>query len=176
MRILALQTQLSSDQLRQAYLKAADKRTAQRYQAIYLRKQGMMPPQIAKVVGRHQETVRKWVKRFNQGGLEALRYRPPQAGPARRLPEKHWVEIDQWLEEPPPDGSARWTRAKLQAQIQARLGIHLSVNRIGELLHERGYRRLRPRPQHHQRDEQAAKAFKKSWQKSTRRQPPKGVK
>jgi transposase len=65
--------------------------------------QGMRVPAIADKLGCHQKTVRRWVERFNAGGLDGLGDRPG-AGRKRRITEAGRSQIIAWSTPRPRDG------------------------------------------------------------------------
>ena len=56
----------------------------------------------------------------------------------------------------------RWRCADLAGVVAARFGVALSERSVGRLLNDRGYVRLKPRPQHPKADPVAQAAFKKT--------------
>jgi transposase len=60
------------------------------------------------------------------------------------------------------DGVVRWRCADLAGVVAARFGVTLSERSVGRLLNDRGYVRLKPRPQHPKADPEAQAAFKKT--------------
>ena len=56
---------------------------ARRLQAWHLKQQGWSQRQIATAMGVSEGAVSQWMKRAREGGLEALRHRPPPGAPRR---------------------------------------------------------------------------------------------
>src|SRR5689334_4753455 len=67
-----------------------------------------------------RQTLRDWVHRYNELGLDGLRDRP-RSGPRPRLSIKQMAEIEDWVEQGPNferDGVVRWRCVDLQQRIK----------------------------------------------------------
>ena len=69
------QWNLTSDDLRHKAIKADHPRTRERFWALHQVVLGRVPTHVAEELGREDETVHKWIHRFNAEGPEALTYR-----------------------------------------------------------------------------------------------------
>jgi transposase len=143
--ILPLRGPLGIEELEQICRQAKDKRTAERLRAIYLRAAGKTPPEIAAIVGRHTETVRRWIKQFNDGGPERLEYRHT-GGQVRKLSPEFEKMLAIWLTDGRPDGG-RWTLSALSEKLLQEHSIKISPQQISERIVAIGlnHRIARPR-------------------------------
>ncbi len=66
----------SKELLREEALKAEHPRTRERLMALYEISEGKNATQVGKETKRNSQTVMKWVHRYNQEGLPALKYQP----------------------------------------------------------------------------------------------------
>lgn len=70
------------EDLRAASLTAEHRRSRERFQALYLIASGQFDATTcADHIGRRDETVLAWVHLYNEGGPDALAYRPPADAP-----------------------------------------------------------------------------------------------
>ncbi len=83
---------------------------------------------------------RTWVKRFNEGGLEALEDRPRSGGPPRHSPEVRSQLVALAVQKPRSLGLPfhLWTLEKLQREFEEREGVHLSDSTIWTWLRDEG--------------------------------------
>ncbi len=97
---------------------------------------------IATTLGCNVETVRLWVKRFNQHGIEGLADRP-RGGRPRTYPAEHVGEVvAAALTKPTEMGLpfASWTLDRLAAYLTEQRGIGMKRSRIGAILLAEGLR------------------------------------
>jgi transposase len=114
--------------------------------------------------GMDRQTLRDWVHRYNEAGVEGLRSRPPPGRPAF-LTEQQMAELYQLVIKGPDlavDKSVRWRCADLREVVKRRFSVEVHESTIGKWLHELGLRRLQPRPVHPKKDPQAEMVFKKT--------------
>lgn len=149
-----------------------------RYRAVLLAAQGddgveLHRTQIAARLGRSRQFVDEWVKRYRQGGIDALR---PKKQPGKRphLSDTQRQELMARLDAGPlaDSGKSTFTGRDIQKHIEQHFGVLYSLNGVYELLHRLGYSWLSPRPRHPQSDPAAQESFKKtSARKSSRSLP-----
>jgi len=84
----------------------------------------------------------KWVRRFNEGGLEALDDRPRSGRPPIHDEEVRSKLLDLVLQKPRSLGRpfALWTLERLQEAFLEREKVHLAVSTIWEWVEEEGLR------------------------------------
>jgi transposase len=73
-------------ELERRYLTTRDAETRTRYQIVLLNAQGHTPPQIALLVRRGPDTVRRVLKRYLAGGADAVPHRPHLGQPPHYPP------------------------------------------------------------------------------------------
>ncbi len=117
-------------------------RTVERAKIILLASQGERVPQIAQQLGIGADTVRLWLKRFNQGGLAGLEDRPRSGAPPTYTPEQVGEVIAASLTNPQSLGLpfGCWTLDRLEAYLNEQKGIPIKRSRIGEILLAEGLR------------------------------------
>ena len=122
--------------------RSEEARLVERAKIIFLASQGDAVPQIAEAVGINEKTVRKWLKRFAEQGVQGLTDAPRPGAPSRYTPEVKAHLIALALTHPREVGCpfSCWTFERLAAYVQEHLGIQMKKTRIFEILHEEGLR------------------------------------
>jgi transposase len=141
-----------------------DARPARRALAIAAVLEGASREDAARSMGMDRQTLRDWVHRYNDNGLDGLSNRH---APGRKpvLTEEQEQALIEWVEAGPDlarDGVVRWRRVDLRDRILRAFGVTLHERTIGKLLDKHGYCRLTVRPQHPKSDPEAQATFKKT--------------
>jgi transposase len=157
-------TDMSAAGLRAAAKRSGDAKQASRILAIAMVLEGFSRADAARLCGMDRQTLRDWVHRYNEAGLEGLADRARSGRPA----SLSWVEqgkLARWVEqgaELARDSAVRFRRIDLRDRIAAEFGVKLHERSVGKLLRRLGYRRLSVRPQHPQSSPASQEAFKKT--------------
>jgi transposase len=157
-------TDMSAADLRAAARAAANAKQASRILAIAMVLDGFSREEAARLCGMDRQTLRDWVHRYNNEGLDGLSDRGRSGRPARLS----WVEqgkLASWVEEGADlarDGVVRFRRGDLRDRIAAEFGVTLHERSVGKLLRRLNFRHLSVRPQHPRSDPEAQEAFKKT--------------
>jgi transposase len=110
-----------------------------------------------------RQTLRDWVHRYNEAGIDGLTDRMRSGRPAC-LSKIEQAEVAGWVEQGADlakDGVVRFRRVDLRDRVAGRFGVYLHEGSIGKLLRRLGYRRLSVRPVHPKADLAAQETFKK---------------
>lgn len=120
----------------------------QRATIIGLAADGLHAPAIAAQVQLDDETVRRWIKRFNEEGVEGLKERPRSGRPATYSQQEISLAVQTALIDPQTLDLpfASWTLDRLVSYLQEKKGLQMKRSRLGELLLAEG---LRWRKQEH---------------------------
>lgn len=156
--------ELTAEELRVSARRTKDSDQARRLLAIALVLEGASRTEAARVMGMDRQTLRDWVIRYNDEGVDGLCDRPRSGRPAQLMPTQ-LAELAQWVEDGPDvavHGVVRWRCIDLQAQIKERFGVAVSERHVGRLLRRLSFTRLSVRPRHPEADEAAQAAFKKT--------------
>ena len=157
---------LSAADLRSAAARTQDAKVARRMLAIALVLEGYSRAEAAQACAMERQTLRDWVHRFNDIGLDGLSDQPRRNGPRPRLSAEQQAEVADWVEqgaELSRDGVVRWRCVDLQQRIQQSFGVVLHERTVGKLLHKLSFRRLSVRPQHPKSDPDAQASFRLSF-------------
>ena len=104
--------------------------------------QGQAVPQIAKELLLHEHTVRKWIKRYLEEGIEGLK-RKFAPGKSRELREEVKEALLEVIEKSPMEEGysvSKWTSALLVDFLKNKKGIITSHDTVERALKEAGYR------------------------------------
>lgn len=118
-----------------------DKKAGYRAKIIILSYEGYTPPQIERAVNTHVKNVRKWIKRFNEFGINGI-LEKKRPGRKPKLSEKLVREIIGIASKPPHRLGlpfSTWSLRKLEGYLRRR-GMGVSHTRIRQLLLKRGFR------------------------------------
>jgi len=140
-----------------------DGKVARRLLAIALVLEGAPRKTAAESCGMDRQTLRDWVHRYNDEGIEGLGNRGG-CGVKPRLTPDQMAQLAAWVEaspDPVRDGVVRWRRADLARRIEAEFGVKLHERTVGKHPYKLGFRRLSVRPEHPNADPAVQAAFKK---------------
>jgi transposase len=144
---------VSAAELREAAARTPDAKAARRMLAIALVLDGWSREAAAEACAMDRQTLRDWVHRYNESGLEGLADRPRRNGPQPRLSAEQQAQVAEWVEQGPDlerDGVVRWRCVDLQRRILKEFAVSLHERTVGKLLRKLSFRRLSVRPQHPQ--------------------------
>ena len=164
MTLAIVRTDHSADDLREAARRTKDTWQARRLLAIALALDGVSRRDASRAAGMDRQTLRDWVIRYNEDGIEGLRDRPRSGRRPRRSPDQ-LGELAQLIEDGPDvavHGVVRWRCVDLKVEIGARFGVALAERQIERILKQLKFARLSVRPRHPKADEAAQQDFKKT--------------
>jgi transposase len=164
MAALSIRRDRTSAVLRKLAKAEADARVARRMLAIANALDGMSREDAARSAGMDRQTLRDWVIRYNEHGVDGLADRWGEGRPPKLSPQEKVDLVAIVLAGPDPEASgiAAFTREDLVRICQERFGKSLHVSSMGRILHGLGLSRQKARPSHPQKDPAAQAAFKKS--------------
>ena len=150
---------------RQAAAACADSDAARRMLALAIVCEGGSRADAARLCGMDRQTLRDWVHRYNELGLDGLSDKAGRRGPKPLLSTEQAQKVAEMVRKGPDlaeDGVVRWRRIDLARSIEARFGVRLAERTVGTILRGLGFRRLSARPQHPKQDEAAQETHKKT--------------
>lgn len=161
---------MTAQDLRAASGKTSDVKSSRRMLALALVLEGADRETAARSCGMDRQTLRDWVRRYNDEGLPGLKDRVT-AGPRRQLSAENLAELAALVEkgpDPATDGVVRWRRVDLKRVIEERFGVVLHERTVGKQLQALGFVKMTVRPQHPKSDSQVQDAFKKTSPRRSR--------
>ena len=149
--------------LRRAARRASSVAASRRMLALALVLEGTSRTEAAQAAGMDRQTLRDWVHRYNEQGLDGLTDRHGEFGPKRLLSPEQEAEVAEWVRTGPDlaeHGVVRWRRVDLARAIEARFGVVLAERSISTVLRRLGFTRLVVRPRHPGQDAAAQASFR----------------
>ena len=137
MAVAITRLDMSATELREAAARTQDAKAGRRMLAIALVLEGWSREAAAEGCAMDRQTLRDWVHRYNEMGLDGLHDRPRRNGPRPRLSMEQLAEIEEWVEQGPDferDGVVRWRCVDLQQRIKQEFGVQLHERSVGKLL------------------------------------------
>jgi transposase len=125
---------------------------------------GISRAAAAMSAGMDRQTLRDWVIRYNEHGLDGLCDRWGDGRPPKLDAEERAELLRVVLAGPDPEASglSAFTREDLVRICEERFGKRLHATSIGRILRSLGLSRQKARPSHPEKDPAAQAAFKKS--------------
>jgi transposase len=131
--------------LKEALRREKDARVARRIQAILWRIEGKSVHEVTELLDIARSSLCRWVKAFNQDGLNGLKDHPG-GGRADRLTQEQKESLKALLEGEPPEGyGSQWRGKNLQQYLLDKLFVSYGKSEIYRLLAELGYSLQRPK-------------------------------
>ena len=127
---------------RLAHARTEGARTVERARIIWLSSCGKRVSVIAEELGVGKDTVRQWIKRFNESGAEGLADLPRSGAPPTYTPEQVGVVVATSLTNPRTIDLpfASWTLDRLTVYLNEEKSIPIKRSRVGEILVAEGLR------------------------------------
>lgn len=162
--LLITRTEHTSGSLRAVASKCRDGAQVRRLLALAMVLDGHPRSEAASANGMDRQTLRDWVHRYNEEGVEGLKTRPIP-GRMPFLTEPQMAELYDLVVKGPDlatDKVVRWRCVDLLAVVKSRFSVEVHESTIGKWLHQLRLTRLQPRPVHPKKDPEAETAFKKT--------------
>jgi transposase len=154
----------TSGTLRALAGKCHDAAQVRRILALAMVLDGRPRSEAASSNGMDRQTLRDWVHRYNEAGVEGLQSRPPP-GRTPSLTEQQMAELYELVVKGPDlaiDKVVRWRLVDLLEVVKRRFSVEVHESTLGKWLHKLKLTRLQPRPVHPKKDPAAETAFKKT--------------
>ncbi len=160
--VTVTRTEHTAMSLRSLAAKSDDAAQARRLLALAMVLDGASREDAARQAGLDRQTLRDWVHRYNQEGVEGLVSRTPP-GAVGKLTQEQRAALCQWVIDGPDPGTnkvIRWRCVDLCGEVRRRFDVTVAERTMSKWLRTLGFTRLQPRPYHRQRDEAAQETFK----------------
>jgi len=154
----------TSAELRVVASKCRDAAQVRRLLALALVLEGVSRSAAAEQNGMERQTLRDWVRRYNDLGIDGLKSRR-SSGRTRSLTKTQMGELLALVvkgPDPQTDRVVRWRCVDLRDEIARRFSVSVHENTVGVWLREMKLTRLQPRPFHPKKDLAAQATFKKT--------------
>ena len=162
---LPIRNDIAPRELRRLARSECNGRVSSRMLALAHALEGMDRGQAARLAGMDRQTLRDWVIRFNEAGLEGLRDRP-KSGRRSWLDEGQLASLRALVlrgPDPERDGVSTWRAKDLCRIVEQRFGVTYSENGMLRVLHDLGLSWQKARPVHPEANLKAQARFKKNF-------------
>ena len=126
--------------IQQEIARSEESRYDHRLHGLLLLAAGHSCRQVAGLFGEDDTTVQRWVRRFEQGGLWALR-EGKKSGRPRTLTPEQWSALQEDLRKSPQElglAAALWDGRSLSKHLGYRYGVGLSVRQCQRIFRQLG--------------------------------------
>jgi transposase len=150
--------------IQQEISRSEESRYDHRLHGLLLVTTGQSCREVARLFGEDASTVQRWVRRFEDHGLEGLR-EGERPGRPRQLDDGQWRQVAADLRRSPRVfglAANLWDGPLLAEHLRRRFGIKLGVRQCQRLFRQLGFRLRKPRPQVAQSDPVKVAAVKKT--------------
>jgi len=137
---------------------------ARRLRIVILGIEGWTAPAVAMALGLSRRICQRWIRRYNDSGIEGLSDRRGRKPSSPLSPEQE-AEVRERIESgPTAEDEVCTLRGKdIQRILAEEFQVLRSLAGIYHLLHRLGYSYLRPRPRHRKADPAKVEAFRREW-------------
>jgi len=150
--------------IQQEIVRSEESRYDHRLHGLLLVASGQSCREVAQLFGEDGTTVQRWVKRFEDGGLDALR-EGERSGRPRTLDASQWRKLQNDLRKTPREfdlAATLWDGSVLSEHLRRRYRVRLGVRQCQRLFRQMGFRLRKPRPQVAQADPLKVATVKKT--------------
>jgi transposase len=154
-----------ADSLREHASRVSEASVVRRLLALALVLEGHSRSEAAKNCGMDRQTLRDWVIRYNEQGIDGLSDRPHGGGAPPKLTVEEKTQLAAWVRQGPDiaeDGVVRWRLRDLRDRILARFFVPMDERSVGRILKTLTFSHISVRPRHPQADAAAQEAHKKT--------------
>jgi len=164
MAVVITRMENSAAELRGLAVKSRDAAQGRRLLAIAMVLEGCSREDAARQAGMDRQTLRDWVHRYNELGVDGLvsRRAPGRAVLLTAAQMQEFRALVIAGPDPAVHHVVRWRCADLRDEVARRFGVTVQERAIGKWLRKLGLTRLQPRPYHPKKDPAAEEAFKKT--------------
>lgn len=158
-------TELNAGELRAVAGSCRDGAQVRRLLAIALVLEGASRLKAARQSGMDRQTLRDWVHRYNEAGVDGLVSRTGPGRPPSLTPDQMQQLREVVLAGPDPEVHqvVRWRCIDLCVEVTRRFAVTVDTDTMGKWLRKLKLTRLQPRPHHPKKDAAAQEAFKKTF-------------
>jgi transposase len=139
-------TQNEEQVLEQTLKATTDRRLRERCQAVLMAARGRVRHRIAQDLGVHRTTVRLWLQRYREQGVQGLKIHWAPGQP-RRIPAELAPTIVAWVKDGPASCGlqrANWTYRELADYLYKQTGLRVQETAMREFCHRQQIRPYRP--------------------------------
>jgi transposase len=148
----------TSEELETAAKAAPIQRTNLRLMAIKALAMGIPHEQVAALFSVNEDSVSRWVKRFNERGIDGIT-EGPRSGRPPKIKGERTHEYRELILHPEHVNETHWTGRKFHGYLAKHCQLEAGYSTLMRWLHDEGFRLKVPRPWPDGQDEEKRKAF-----------------
>ncbi len=152
------QENCTQEELVTAAKAAPIQRTNLRLMAIKALTMGISHEQVAVLFGVNEDSVSRWIKRFNERGIDGITQGPRSGRPPKIKPEQS-REYRELILHPEYVDETHWTGRKFHGYLTEHCQLEAGYSTLMRWIQEEGFRLKVPRPWPDGQDEKKRKAF-----------------
>jgi len=149
----------SRDELRTAALATPTRASYDRMMAIQMLLANVSVEQVAAAYRKLDRTIRNWIRRFNERGIDGL-IEGKSPGAPRKISQEQCPQYRQLVEQPQQAGEQHWTARKFHGYLREVHQLEVGYSTVVRWLHEQGFRLKVPQPWPDRQDETLREAFR----------------
>jgi transposase len=130
-----------------------------RFRAIIARIMGFEHSAVAQLFGVGEKSLGRWVRAFNEAGIDGLVYEP-RPGRPRIIPAQVVARCREVLDEPLKAGQRHWTGVKFHGYLRETLNIEIGYSSVIRFFHEQNFCLKVPQPWPDRHDETLRQEFR----------------
>lgn len=112
----------------------------------------------AKSMQIHRKTLTRWIRLFNEKGIDGL-IDKPRSGRPRKIKASQTEKYRKLIDQPDPAGQAHWTARKFHGYLREEFRQDVGYRTVVRWLHDQGYRLKVPQPWLDRQDEKLRASF-----------------
>lgn len=120
---------------------------------------GLERAAVRHIFGIDERTLQRWIRAFNERGIDGLLDKVKPGRPRRIAPERIG-ECRRVFEEPEALRRTHWTGVRFHGHLREELGIEVGYSTVIRFLHEQGFALKVPQPWSNRQDDEAREAFR----------------
>jgi transposase len=159
---LTLENHLTEKQLRRKYLTCQHPQEKMRWQALCLIAEGGVANQVAEKLGRCSGWMSETVRRYNEGGVGAVKNKSKNQG-SKTLTAEQLKELESEIESGKTTEQRLWSGAQIKRWVAEKTGTTIHKTTAWRMFAKLEFTRQTPRPAHQRRAAEAEQTeFKKT--------------
>lgn len=120
---------------------------------------GYNQTQVAEIFSWSRKTLRRWIERFNEKGIDGL-LDAPKSGRPRKIPKEQNDSLMELVQQPEKGGQTHWTGRKFHGYLCEKLLMEVGYSTVIRWLHNQNFALKVPRPWPDRQDEVERAAFR----------------
>lgn len=149
------------ERLKDLRRKEEDPKVRDRIMAVIMEVEDYERREIARLLGTSRSTVWRWIKRFDESGIESLSDKQRSGRPSK-LSEAEKEQVKEDLEQSPKEFGYEpevWSTRMVLDHLREEYGVEYHPRYIQRFLRSLGFELKKPRPKHHKASDEEKKQY-----------------